>query len=162
MSERHGRRKRFEIEDSIESTASAEVVMDRLLSPASWPEWQTEIDSVERSGKLTEPGEIVRGQATLLGFKVDGHSTATQVSEDVFEEDVLVGVRMKVRYTVARGATGTTISHRLISDLPGGPSGAVLSLLLKWRLRRMQKRLLRELAAQAERRPQAEGVAPSA
>ena len=136
--------------------------MDRLLTPGSWPEWQSEIDSVERSDKLTKPGEIVRGRASLLGFEVDGHSTATQVSGSVFEEDVLVGVRMKVRYSATSQGGVTVISHRLVSDLPSGVSGAVLSLLLKRRLRRMQKRLLRELRVQMERVAQAEGPAPSA
>ena len=136
--------------------------MERLLSPGSWPEWQSEIDSVERGGKLMEADEVVRGRATLLGFKVDGHSTTTHVSEEAFEEDVLVGVRMKVRYSVSSSAGRTIISHRLTSDLPGGASGAVLSFLLKRRLRRMQKRLLRELAARSERGPQEEGAAPSA
>jgi hypothetical protein len=68
----------------------------------------------------------------------------------VFIEDVIVGVRMVVTYEVVPSATGTRITRTLEADLPGGPSGWLLSLVLRARLRRMQKRVLSELAAQAE------------
>ena len=140
------RRRPFQIEDSRHAECAPEVVLDRILTPATWPEWQSEILRVEGPEKLSA-GEAVLGDAKLLGFKVEGRSTALEVTPDALAQDVIVGVRMRIRYTVERDGDGARVTHRLESDLPRGVAGGVLSLFLRWRLRRMQKMLLDDLVA---------------
>ena len=123
--------------------------MDRILSPATWPEWQSEIIRAEGPQRIG-PGDSVTGDARLVGFKVQGRSDARHVDASIFEEDVIVGVRMLVRYEVRPSGGGAVLTRSLEADLPGGPSGWLLSVVLRARLRKMQRRLLRELIAQAE------------
>lgn len=134
----------FVIEDSRHATAPPEVVLRRVLAPATWPEWQSEIVSTDGPEKLG-PGDVVRGHAKLLGFEVEGHSTSIEVTDDAYVEDVIVGVRMRVRYSIAKEGDGSRVTHRMESHLPRGISGRVLALLLRRRLRRMQAYLLDEL-----------------
>lgn len=121
-----------------------------VRSPATWPKWQSEIVAVDGSQTLGQ-GDVVDGDARLLGFDVTGRSTVVNMADDVFEEDVIVGVRMRVSYTVTPSASGSKITHRIQADLPSGIAGSVLSLLLSWRLKRMQKSLLYALSEQAGR-----------
>lgn len=134
----------FVIEDSRHAAAPPGVVLGRVLAPATWPEWQSEILSAEGPEKLA-PGDVVRGRAKLLGFEVEGHSTSIEVTDDAYVEDVIVGVRMRIRYSIQKEGDGSRVTHRMESDLPRGVSGRVLSFLLKRRLRRMQAYLLDEL-----------------
>ena len=123
--------------------------MSRVLDPSTWPEWQPEIISMSPSRTIAE-GDSVEGRARLLGFVVDGRSSAVSVGEDTFEEDVIVGVRMRVRYSVTPAPEGTRITRRLTADLPAGFSGRILSFFLKRRLRKMQRGVLETLTRQAE------------
>lgn len=95
-------------------------------------------------------GDVARGEADLLGFEVHGHSTATAVGETRFEEDVIVGIRMRICYEVRPNGPGTLITHNLVADLPGGVCGGILALFLRWRLRRLQRTALEGLASQSE------------
>ena len=140
---------RFEIEDSRTARCAPDAVLGRVLDPSTWPEWQPEIISTSPSQRIQE-GDSVQGRAKLLGFVVEGKSSAVTVAEDVFEEDVIVGVRMRVRYSVTASPEGTTVTRRLMADLPSGFSGRILSFFLKRRLRRMQRGVLEALVAQAE------------
>lgn len=126
--------------------------MRRILRPRTWPAWQSEIVSVDGPEHL-EKGSIVDGAARLLGFDVTGRSITTHVGEDLFEEDVIVGVRMRVTYRVGQRDEGSTITHQMSADLPSGLAGSVLSLFLAWRLRKMQHALLERLRVQAEEEP---------
>ena len=123
--------------------------MTLLLDATTWPDWQPEIESSEGPEKMT-PGDVARGTARMLGFHVDGHSTATSTGDYFFEEDVIVGVPMTIRYEIDPVPEGVRITHRLTSRLPGGPSGWLLSLVLRARLRRMQRLVLENLARQLE------------
>lgn len=140
---------RFEIEDSRHANCPPETVLNRILTPASWPEWQSEIIRVEGPARL-QPKDVVTGDAKLLGFHVEGHSTSLEVTPDSFMEDVIVGVRMRVRYSVAPDGDGARVTHHLESRLPGGVAGKILSLFLRWRLRKMQKMLLDDLVRQCD------------
>ena len=104
--------------------------MDLILDPASWPRWQPEIVATEGPDRLSTT-DVVRGRATMLGFNVQGHSTATEVGPDTFVEDVIVGVRMRVTYTIAASAEGATVTQSLVSDLPTGLWGRVLSFFVR-------------------------------
>jgi hypothetical protein len=86
----------------------------------------------------------------MLGFEVTGRSTAVEVGDSVFDEDVIVGVTMRVRFEVRPSAAGSVVTQRLTAELPEGVAGRLLGLLLRRRLRRMQRVALERLAAQAE------------
>lgn len=144
---RHHRRERFELEASAPVPASPQEVLRRITSPATWPEWQLEIDSTEGPGIL-ETGDVVVGKASMLGFQVDGQSVAAEVSDSSFREDVVVGVAMTVTYSVRATSTGSVLTHRLESELPGGPVGSLLSFFLKRRFKKMQSTVLERLAEQ--------------
>ncbi len=139
----------FEIEDSRTANCHPTAILDRVLDPSTWPQWQPEIISTTSSRRIVT-GDSVEGRARLLGFVVDGRSSAITVSDDVFEEDVIVGVRMRVRYHVEPSGEGTTVTRHLSAVLPGGFSGRILSFFLKRRLQRMQQGVLESLVAQAE------------
>ena len=94
---------------------------------------------------MTE-GDIVEGEARMLGFEVSGRSLTRATSPDLFEEDVIVGVRMSIRYEVERAGTETLVRRHLTADLPGGLAGRVLSAFLKPRLKKMNEQVLDELA----------------
>ena len=138
----------FSIERTKRTDHPPEPVMDRVLAPATWPEWQSEILSTTGPERVAE-GDVVRGRAELLGFKVEGISTAVEVSPSRFVEDVVIGVRMRVSYETATAEGGANVTHRLEMELPKGPAGRVLAFFLRRRLRRMQVTLLDELARQA-------------
>ena len=148
MSRPH-RTRALEIDASVRSSAPAERVMDRIATPSTWPRWQSEILSTEGPRRVGE-GDVVEGRARLLGFDVRGRSAAVDVTDEVFFEDVIVGVRMRIRYTVIPDGAGSVIAHHMEADLPAGPLGRVLSVFLARRLRRMQGDLLRRLRDQAE------------
>jgi hypothetical protein len=78
-------------------------------------------DCVHRRSGALAAGDVVRGEADLLGFEVAGLSTATRVEETLFEEDVIVGVRMRIGYRVHADGAGTLVTHSLLADLPGAP-----------------------------------------
>jgi Polyketide cyclase / dehydrase and lipid transport len=139
----------YRIQDSIETTSDADAVMRLVLSPRTWPRWQSEIQRVEGPDTVEE-GDQISGDAELVGFRVQGRSDAHVVGDGLFIEDVIVGVRMVVTYRVEKTARGAVIHRSLEAEMPGGPAGALLTFVLRARLKKMQKRLLRELVAQAE------------
>ncbi len=127
--------------------------MAAITAPHRRSSWQPEIVAMRGPEKLGA-GDEQEGDAKMLGFRVQGKSTAVRAEQRVFEEDVIVGVRMRITYEIEPTPTGSRIQHRLEADLPGGPIGGLLSLLLRWRLRQMQRASLEGLARQA-------GVPPS-
>ena len=138
-------RKRFVTQRSIDSASSAEALLDRIRTPASWPEWQSEILSTEGPATVSE-GDVVAGKAAMLGFEVDGQSHTVSVTDTSYIEDVVVGVGMRVIYTVEETEQGSRLTHRLECELPGGALGSVLSFFLKRRFVKMERRLLERLA----------------
>jgi hypothetical protein len=144
----HGRNP-FKIHGHIDTSADQETVMSRVLAPKTWPEWQAEIKTVEGPDRI-EQGDQVSGDAALVGFQVQGRSDAHVVEQDLFIEDVMVGVRMLITYEVKSTAGGTRVTRTLEADLPSGLLGGLLSIVLRAKLRKMQKKLLRDLVDQAE------------
>ena len=143
------RRRSFVTESHREIAGASEAVLETILAPATWPSWQSEILTIDGRERLST-GDVVSGRARLLGFEVDGSSTAIEVEDSSYEQDVIVGVKMRVRYEVRASSNGAVVKHRLASDLPAGVSGRVLSFFLARRLRRMQRDLLEGLAAHTE------------
>ena len=141
-------RKRFVSERSVSSAVEPAGVIDRIRRPATWPEWQSEIVSTEGPERLDD-GDVVSGRAEMLGFAVDGQSVTIEADEQRYVEDVVVGVGMRVSYTVTPSPSGSTITHRLECVLPGGPLGGLLSFFLRRRFLRMQRELLRRLSQPA-------------
>lgn len=82
----------------------------------------------------------------MLGFEVHGYSTALEIGE----EDVVVGVRLQIRYEVTSTPNGFIVAQRLTAELPSGISGSVLSYFLRRRLRRLQRDTLERLAGYSE------------
>jgi hypothetical protein len=144
------RTRNFSLEDTERTTAGPSEVMANLLDPSTWPAWQPEIITSEGPSPLRK-GDVVTGSADMLGFAgVQGRSSAVDVGESHFEEDVVVGIGMRIRYEVDSDGNGALVTHRLESDLPTGFSGRLLSFLLRKRLRRLQRTALERLAAQSE------------
>ncbi len=142
----------YELDASTVSETPAQDLMLRIRGAATWPQWQPEI--TETSGPdLVGPGDVVTGRARMLGFGVYGHSTTVDVGPEHLEEDVLVGVRMRVRYEVGADGPRSRVRHRLHLYPLSGPAGRTLGVLLRWRLRRMQKLALENLAQPGEPSP---------
>lgn len=140
------------IEVSRVARCGPQAVLELVRDPKTWPRWQPEIVSTEGPAPLEE-GDDVYGHASMLGFRVEGHSKSVTVTGDSYEEDVIVGVRMRIVYEVARDGDGNTVvTRRLSALLPGGIAGRVLSFFLRRRLTRMQNEVVEELVRQAERR----------
>ena len=139
----------FVIQREEAARCPVDSVMKHLLDATTWPAWQPEIISTEGNTRVVA-GDIVKGTARMLGFGVEGWSQATRTEENVFEEDVVVGVRMRVRYEVRPDGDGCRVTHHLESNMPSGLSGRLLSALLRGRLRKMQKTSLERLVAQSE------------
>ena len=136
-------------ESHREIESPPEVLLNTILAPATWPRWQSEILTTTGTDRLST-GDVVTGRARLLGFEVDGSSTAIEIEDSSYEQDVIVGVKMRVRYEISPSSDGAVVKHRLASDLPAGVSGRVLSFFLTRRLKKMQRDLLEGLAAQTE------------
>ena len=139
----------FVSEHSMTARCSADEMMARLLDAGQWPAWQPEIVSTEGPERVG-PGDVVSGRARMLGFGVQGRSIALHVGPTSFEEDVVVGVALRVRYEVRPEGDRCVVVHRIESDLPGGPMGRLLAFFLRGRLRRMQKMAVARLVAQSE------------
>lgn len=138
-------RKHFITQRSIESSASPQALLDRIRTPATWPDWQSEILSVEGPERVAV-GDVVAGKAAMLGFEVDGQSHTVSTEVNQYVEEVVVGVGMRVTYAVEETGRGTRLTHRLECELPGGPLGSVLSFFLKRRFKKMERELLQRLA----------------
>ncbi len=139
----------FDVSDARRASCEPGDVMRYVLDPTTWARWQPEIVDAAGPAPLAV-GAVVRGRARLLGFHVQGHSTALAANGDSFEEDVIVGVRMRVRYEVEPADAGAVVTRRLRADLPRGPAGRLLSLFLAYRLRRMQRHVLEGLVRAGE------------
>jgi hypothetical protein len=72
------------------------------------------------------------------------------VAAGSYKQDVVVGVGMRISYSLRVTPRGTQITHTLASDLPEGKLGRVLSFFLARRLKKMQRELLANLARQAD------------
>jgi hypothetical protein len=142
----------FRIRRSAEVSASVDEVRRLLLDPATWSEWQQEIVNARGPAPMRD-GDVARGEAKMLGFDVHGYTEVLEATGEVFEEDVIVGVRMIVRYEVKPSASGAHVTHELTAFLPGGLSGRVLSFFLRPRLRALQRGVLRELVGQSGSSP---------
>ena len=133
----------------MSARCSADEMMSRILDAGQWPAWQPEIVSTEGPARVAE-GDVVSGRAKMLGFGVEGRSIALRADESTFEEDVVVGVAMRVRYEVRPQGDGCVVVHRIESSLPRGAMGRLLAFFLRGRLRRMQKMAVERLVAQSE------------
>ncbi|MDQ4024141.1 MAG: SRPBCC family protein [Actinomycetota bacterium] len=142
--------KKVDIEVSRAASCDPESVIALVRDPKTWPRWQPEILSTQGPAPL-EPGDDVYGHASMLGFRVEGHSKTIAVGEGTYEEDVVVGVRMRIVYRARRDGDGrTVVTRRLSALLPGGVAGRLLSFFLKRRLTAMQNGVVDELVRQVE------------
>ena len=139
----------FEMSLTRRARCSPEKVLAQLRDPGSWSLWQPEIIAAHGPSPLSE-GDTAEGRAHLLGFVVEGRSWTVSSDDDTFEEDVVVGVRMKIRYELKEVPDGVLVTRRVTTSLPRGFSGRILSFFLKRRLSKMQRDVLDELVVQSE------------
>jgi Polyketide cyclase / dehydrase and lipid transport len=139
----------FELSGSRLASCEPEKVLGLVADATKWPAWQPEITSIAGPESMVA-GDVARGKARMLGFHVDGHATAVDVDRAYFVQDVIVGVRMEIRYEVKPIEGGTMITHTLSAHLPRGFSGRVLALFLRRRLRWLQRTALENLVRQSE------------
>jgi hypothetical protein len=139
----------FEIERSRPARCEPARVMAILRDSGSWPAWRPEIQSVAGPAELSA-GDTVEGDARMLGFHVVGRALVPELSHDRLLEDVVVGVRVQIAYEIRSAGHGAVVTSKLRAQLPGGPVGGLLSLILRWRLRRMQNQALDRLVSQSE------------
>ena len=126
--------------------------MSQIRLPDNRSQWQSEIIWMTGPHGLAV-GDSVEGLADMLGFYVEGKAVTTDLGPTHYEEDVVVGVRMQIRFEIVPTDDGVLIKHTLTSKLPGGLAGRVLSFLLKGRLRKMQRDSLTNLKRYAESAP---------
>lgn len=136
----------YAIETVRVAECSPEAVMAHLLDSGEWPAWQPEIVATQGPSRVAE-GDVVTGHAHLLGFGVAGRSRIEIAEATTFEEDVLVGVKMRVRYHLEPVQDGTMITARLVAERATGLSGRILTLFLRRRLRTMQATALDNLVS---------------
>jgi hypothetical protein len=122
--------------------------MDQLRMPDNRAQWQSEIVWMKGPDDLTV-GDSVEGLADMLGFRVEGRATTTDLGPGHYEEDVVVGVRMRMRFEIIPDEHGVVVRNTLEAPLPGGFAGKILSVFLRRRLRRMQAESLRNLCRYA-------------
>ena len=149
MPARRSARRSFQTSASL-PVESADAALAQLRDPSTWSTWQSEIGRAEGPAPL-EAGDHVKGDASMLGFAVGGRADVVAAGDREIEHDVIVGIRMNVRYTLEPEEDRWVLTHRLTAELPRGLSGRVLSVFLRWRLRRMQQRLLGDLSASIAR-----------
>ncbi|MFN2525787.1 MAG: hypothetical protein ABR505_05930 [Actinomycetota bacterium] len=140
---------RFHSVKKLRTSAEPKDVIDLLSRPDQRPNWQPEILWMRGPDRLAE-GDEQYGRARMMGFEVAGRSRTIAASNGVFEEEALIGVRLRIRYEITDADGGIEIAHHLTADLPRGFWGRIVSLFLRSRLRVMQLRALRNLAAQTE------------
>jgi hypothetical protein len=138
----------YTLTDSAPAAATIEAVMDQLRMPENRKQWQSEIVWMKGPEGLTV-GDSVEGLADMMGFRVEGRATTTDLGPNHYEEDVVVGVRMRMRFEIVPAEDGVVVKHILEAPLPGGLAGKILSVFLKRRLRRMQAESLRNLCRYA-------------
>ena len=126
--------------------------MEQIRSPDARAGWQSELVWLAGPEGLAA-GDSVEGLADMLGFLVEGKATTTELGNAHYEEDVVVGVRMRIRLELVPQDDGVLVRHTLTSKLPGGIAGRVLSVLLRGRLRKMQRDSLANLKAYVEGEP---------
>jgi hypothetical protein len=139
----------FEIERSQSARCDPARVMARLRDSGSWPAWRPEIQSVKAPAELSA-GDTIEGDARMLGVHVVGRASVPELEDHRLLEDVVVGVRVQMAYEIHAVENGAMITSTLRAQLPGGPVGTFLSLVLRWRLRRMQRLALDRLVSQSE------------
>lgn len=129
--------------------APPETVLGVVRDASTWSEWQPEIRAASGPTVL-EKDDVVTGDAEMLGFGVHGRSTITAVGVEHFEEDVVVGVNISIRFSFDGNAGRTTVTHEMTTQLPTGMLGRLLSLFLRRRLMHMQRTALDRLRRYAE------------
>lgn len=139
----------FVLSGSRLASCEPERILGLVADASKWPSWQPEIKSIEGPHAMAS-GDVARGKAHMLGFRVDGHATAVDVGSAYFEQDVIVGVRMGIRYELKPIEGGTMITHTLSAEMPKGISGRILALFLRRRLRWLQRTALENLVLQSE------------
>src|SRR3712207_4805235 len=86
------------------STSSTRVIESETAEVAAmirdalaWPEWPPE-STRSAVPREFDAGDVVQGDAEMLGVKVAGRADITGACRVAMEQDVIVGIRMKVRY----------------------------------------------------------------
>lgn len=87
----------------------------------------------------------------LLHRFVGASEVVEATAGQTIEERIVIGARMRTRWTVERTADGCEVTHELDVDFPGGPLGRLERWVLERRLSRMQRAGLARLQTEATR-----------
>ena len=134
--------------------ASPERAWDEVAAVPRRPRWLVELHEVHGAPARAAEGDRFTGESRLFLHHFVGTSEITEAQPGAsLSEEVYLGARMVSTWTFAAEGDGTRVRHRIDIDFPNGPLGVVLRALLRWRMRRMQRDSLRNLADVLAGRP---------
>ena len=119
-----------------------------LAEPTTRPSWMTELREVDAAPGPLEVGDRFAGRSAILLHDFIGESevTESEVGRSLAEE-VVIGARFVSRWEVRpSGERGSTVHHTIDVQFPAGPFSPIERWVLRWRLLRMQKQSLANLA----------------
>ena len=137
-------------ERDVVLSAPSDRVWDEVAAIDRRPRWLVELHRVDGAPSPAAVGDRFTGESHIFLHHFVGSSCVSQADRGTaFTEEVYLGARMVSSWTfeAESGASDRTrVRHRIDIDFPGGPLGVVLRSLLRWRMRRMQRDSLRNLA----------------
>lgn len=128
--------------------ATPERVWEEVAAIPDRPRWLVELHEVHGAPAQAAEGDRFTGESRIFLHHFVGTSEVTAAAPGAsLSEEVYLGARMVSTWTFAAEGEGTRVNHRIDIDFPRGPLGLVLRALLGWRMRRMQRDSLANLAA---------------
>ena len=112
------------------------------------PQWLSELHRVEDAPERAAVGDRFRGESRIFLHHFLGASEVCEATPgESLSEEVYLGARMRSSWTFEPEGDGRTrVVHHIDIDFPAGPAGIVLRAVLRWRMRRLQRDSLRNLA----------------
>lgn len=127
--------------------ASPERAWEEVAAVPSRPRWLVELHEVHDAPAQAAAGDRFTGESRIFLHHFVGTSEVTEADHGAsLSEEVYLGARMVSTWTFQPDGDGTRVHHRIDIDFPRGPLGVVLRALLGWRMRRMQRDSLANLA----------------
>ena len=137
------------VERSIVVPADADAVYDAVADIKGRLQWLHELKEVDSTVPQAEEGVRFVGRSSVLRHDFLGTSEVTRAEPGkALAEEVYLGARFTSEWTFTAVDGGTRVRHCIDIDFPSGPLGALARLLLRRRLRTMQRASLAALASE--------------